>query len=140
MQPNTSVYQGLAQTPAGVVLSHAIRGATVVPVNTAESIYAATRELLGLIVDQNDLDLDQVVSAFFTLTPDLNAAFPAKAARQIGWTHVALICATEIPVPGALGACLRVMVHINTTRPRASYRNIYINGAEQLIADDPVDR
>jgi len=128
-----------AQTTADTIpqtYAHALRGATIIPANTSEAIYAGTRELLALMLEQNDIVVEQIASAFFTVTLDLNAAFPAKAARQIGWKHVALLCATEIPVPGAMPMCLRVLVHFNATRPRASYRNIYIHGAEHLLDDD----
>jgi chorismate mutase len=115
---------------------HAIRGAAIVNENTAESIYSATRELLQAIIEHNDLDPADIVSAFFTLTSDLNAAFPAKAARQLGWHHVALMCAQEIPVPGSMASCMRVLLHINTIRPRSTYRSVYLNGADQLLKDD----
>lgn len=114
---------------------HALRGATVVTTNTLDAIYAATRELLTLLAEQNELAPETIASAFFTVTPDLNAAFPAKAARQLGWQHVALLCATEIPVPGALTSCVRVLIHFNATRPRATYRSVYIHGAEKLLED-----
>jgi chorismate mutase len=116
---------------------HALRGAVIVSENTSEAIYAATREVLVELVTQNDIPVDTIASIFFTVTPDLTASFPAKAARQLGWQHIALMCATEIDVPGALGSCLRVLIHFNATRPRETYRPIYLRGAEQLLADDP---
>ena len=70
--------------------------------------------------------------AYFTVTPDLNAAFPAAAARQLGWNHTALMCATEIPVPDALPRCIRVLILINTDREPQDLTNIYLNGAEVL--------
>jgi chorismate mutase len=116
---------------------HALRGATVVAANTTEAIHAATKEVLVAMVTHNAIPVDAIASIFFTVTSDLNAAFPAKAARQLGWQHIALMCATEIPVPGALGSCLRVLIHFNATRPRATYQTVYLHGAEQLLADDP---
>jgi chorismate mutase len=118
---------------------HALRGATVVPANTAEAIHTAARELLTMLVLHNAIPVEAIASIFFTVTPDLNAAFPAKAARQLGWRHIALMCATEIAVPGALPACLRVLIHFNASRPRDCYQPIYLHGAEQLLADDPPD-
>jgi tRNA (cmo5U34)-methyltransferase len=116
--------------------THAIRGAVIVHENTPEAIHGATRELLMAIMERNSLEPANIVSAFFTVTSDLNAAFPAKAARQLGWHNVALICAQEIPVPGAMESCMRVLLHINTTRPRSAYRNVYLHGAERLLQDD----
>ena len=129
--------EALSSTNAVAIPSYclALRGATVASANTAAAIYAATRELLTRLVEQNDLALADIASAFFTVTSDLTAAFPAKAARQIGWTHVALLCATEIPVPGSLVSCVRVLVHLNATRPRATYHGVYINGAEKLLEE-----
>lgn len=115
---------------------HALRGATCVPQDEPHLIHAATRELLTQIVDANTIAVEQIASAFFTVTADLTTAFPAKAARQLGWNGVALLCATEIPVPGALPSCLRVLIHFNANRPRSTYRSIYINGAEKLLQDD----
>lgn len=114
----------------------ALRGAVVVAANTPAAIHAATRDLLEQIVARNTLDPAEIASAFFTVTPDLTAAFPAKAARQLGWHHVALLCAQEIPVPGALPRCLRVLLHLHTARTRASLRPVYLRGAEQLLQDD----
>jgi chorismate mutase len=116
---------------------HALRGATVVAANTVEAIHAAATEVLLAMVTRNAIPVESIASIFFTVTPDLNATFPAKAARQLGWQHIALMCATEISVPGALPSCLRVMMHFNATRPREDYQPIYLHGAEQLLADDP---
>lgn len=114
---------------------HALRGATIVAANEPEAIYGATRELLTLLRERNEMPIDCIASAFFTVTPDIDAAFPAKAARQLGWKDVALLCATEIPVPGALTACIRVLLHFNANRPRHTYVGVYIHGAESLLGD-----
>lgn len=114
----------------------AIRGATIVSENTPDSLHDATRELLKDIMRLNHLDKTDIASAFFTVTPDLNTAFPAKAARQLGWNHVALLCAQEIPVPGAMPMCMRVLLHINTRRPASMFRSVYIHGADRLLKDD----
>jgi chorismate mutase len=112
-----------------------IRGATTVKENTAEAILAATRELLALIVEANDLKVEDVASAIFTTTPDLTAAFPAKAAREMGWRDVALLDAQEIPVPGSLERCIRVLIHWNTERSAAEIRHVYLRGAQTLRPD-----
>ena len=106
-----------------------IRGATTVEHNDREEILAATIELLELLISQNELRSEDVASAIFTVTEDLNAEFPALAARQLGWTEVALLCACEIPVPNSLGKCIRILLHVNTTRSAAEMQNVYIREA-----------
>ena len=112
-----------------------IRGATTVEENTAEAILSAARELLELIVEANDLRVEDVASAIFTTTPDLTAAFPAKAAREMGWRDVALLDAQEIPVPGSLERCIRVLVHWNTEKRQDEVVHVYIKGANALRPD-----
>jgi len=110
-----------------------IRGATTVELNDREEMLAATRELLQLMIQSNDIQVDDVVSAIFTVTADLDATFPALAARSLpGWAEVALICAREIPVPGSLEKCIRILLHANTTRRAAEIEHIYIRGAVDL--------
>lgn len=109
-----------------------IRGATTVEANTREAILAGTRELLLQIIAANDLQVEDVGSAIFTTTADLTAEFPALAARELGWHDVALICGHEIPVPGALGHCIRVLIHWNTPKSQTEVAHVYINGAEKL--------
>ena len=109
-----------------------IRGATTVDANTPEAILAATRELLLLIIEQNDLDSRDVGSAIFTTTPDLNAEFPALAARELGWHDVALICGHEMNVPGALDRCVRILIHWNTPKAQDEIQHVYIRGARNL--------
>src|SRR5215469_9676403 len=91
-----------------------IRGATTVERNASEEILAATKELLQLMVERNNLLVEDIASAIFTVTEDLDAAFPAAAARAMGWTEVPLLDAREIPVPNSLSKCIRVMLHVNT--------------------------
>ncbi len=112
-----------------------IRGANVVRANTQEAILEATRELLEAMVQANGLGVDDIVSIFFTLTPDLNAEFPALAARELGWTRVPLLCATEIDVPGAMPRCLRVLMHVNTARPVTEIQHVYLGEAAALRPD-----
>ncbi len=121
---------------AAPVTTQALRGAIIVSENTPAAMLGATRELLSAMMERNDLDRSAIISAFFTVTSDLNAAFPAKAARQLGWHHVALLCAQEIPIPGSMASCIRVLLHFNTTRQRATYHSVYLHGAEQLLQDD----
>jgi chorismate mutase len=112
-----------------------VRGATTAQENTAEAIRAATRELLASIIEANDLKVEDVASAIFTTTPDLTAAFPAQAAREMGWRDVALLDAQEIPVPDSLERCIRVLIHWNTERDAAEIQHVYLKGAQTLRPD-----
>lgn len=109
-----------------------IRGATTVELNDREEILSATTELLELLIQHNNLHPEDIASAIFTVTADLDAEFPALAARYLGWTEVALMCAREIPVPHSLEKCIRVLLHVNTTRSAAEMQHIYIKGAVNL--------
>jgi len=110
----------------------AIRGATTSPSNSSEEILAATTEMLDLITKENSLKVDDIISAFFTTTQDLNAEFPPVAARKMGWVNVALMCSHEMKVPGALQKCIRVMVHVNTDKNPTDIVNIYLRDAVNL--------
>lgn len=112
-----------------------IRGATTVEQNRREDILDATRVLLQEMIAANEVALDDLASAFFTVTSDLNAAFPPEAARQIGWKHVPLFSGCEIPVPGSLPRCIRVLLLWNTDCPLVSIRHLYLNGARVLRPD-----
>ncbi len=114
---------------------HGIRGATTVEQNDPAQILEATDELLRALIDANDLRPDDIVSAFFTVTRDLDAAFPARAAEDFGWNIVALLHATEIPVPGSLPKCIRLLVHAYTSRTRAEIKHCYLRGATALRPD-----
>lgn len=120
-----------------------IRGATMVEENTGESILKATRELLALMVRINGIETDDVASAWFTTTPDLDAEFPALAARQLNWMNVPLMCGHEMNVPGALPRCVRILIHWNTRKTAEEIVHVYIRGAEKLRPDKkslpPVD-
>jgi chorismate mutase len=109
-----------------------IRGAITVEHNIREEILTATTELLQLLVERNDLHPEDIASVIFTVTEDLDAAFPALAARSMGWTEVALICTREIPVPGSLSKCIRVLLHVNTMRSAAEIQHVYLRGAVKL--------
>jgi chorismate mutase len=115
-----------------MVRCQGIRGATTCPANTREAILAATRELLELMIAANGLQADDIASAIFTTTPDLNAEFPAVAARGLGWQQTALLCGHEIAVPGSLPRCIRILVHWNTERRADEIVHVYTRGAESL--------
>lgn len=120
-----------------------VRGATTVEKNCREEILKATRELLALMIRQNGIQAEDVASAIFTTTPDLNAEFPALAARQLGWLDVALLCTHEISVPGSLPMCIRVLIHWNTTKSLDEIHHVYVRDAQRLRPDrselPPVD-
>jgi chorismate mutase len=112
-----------------------IRGATTVDANTREAVLKAAAELLSALIDANDIRRDDVASVFFSTTPDLNAEFPAVAARQMGWTNVALMCGHEMSVPGSLPMCLRILMHVNTAKAQDEIRFVYLQGARVLRQD-----
>lgn len=109
-----------------------IRGAITAESNTREDVLAAATELMERLIEANSIDADDVAAAFFTTTPDLNAEFPAAAARLMGWTYVALMGASEIDVPDAPPLCIRVLILINTDTPPQRLKNIYLRGAANL--------
>ncbi|MEX2446113.1 MAG: chorismate mutase [Dehalococcoidia bacterium] len=117
------------------MLVRGIRGATTVASNNREDILEAARELLDEIVRANEVPHEHVASIIFTTTPDLNAEFPAVAAREAGWTDVALECLHEMNVPGSLPKCLRILMHVNTERTAAEIKHIYLHGARVLRRD-----
>ena len=110
----------------------AVRGATTSPSNSSEEILTATTEMLDLIIKENSLKVEDIISAFFTTTQDLNAEFPALAARLLGWENVALMCAHEIDVPGAQKLCIRILLTINTEKTQKELINIYLRDAVNL--------
>jgi chorismate mutase len=112
-----------------------VRGATTVERNDREEILTATRQLLALMIRRNNIDKLDVASAIFTTTPDLDAEFPALAARQLGWLEVPLLCGHELSVPGSLTLCIRVLVHWNTDRAQNEIEHIYIRDAVRLRPD-----
>ncbi|HEX6541454.1 MAG TPA: chorismate mutase [Ktedonobacterales bacterium] len=112
-----------------------LRGATTATGNSAEAILAATRELLEQLVARNALSVEDIASAFFTVTDDLDEAYPALAARELGWGEVALLCAREIPVPHSVSRCIRVLLHINTTKRQHDLHHVYLREAAALRPD-----
>jgi chorismate mutase len=112
-----------------------IRGATSVDANDADAIITATRELLECIVSANDLSVEDVVSVVFTATPDLGAAYPARAAREMGWVNTPLLCMQEMAVVGSLPRCIRVLVFWNTDLSSDRVQHVYLGAARALRPD-----
>lgn len=112
-----------------------VRGATTAEANTSAQILAATTELLICLVDANQIVPQDVASVIFSTTPDLDAQFPALAARQLGWQDVALLCGHEIQPPHALSRCIRVLLHWNTPRQQHEIIHVYLNAARALRPD-----
>jgi tryptophan synthase alpha chain len=121
-----------AASPSLTIACRGVRGATTIEANTAEEILEATTDLLEALIRLNDIQPEDVVSAVFTTTPELTAAFPALAARKLGWTEVPLLCAHEMNVPGALQGVIRILLHINSPRSAAEIRHIYLREARAL--------
>ena len=117
------------------MLTRGVRGATTVKANTREAILEATTELLQAMAEANGIDSEDIASAFFTSSSDLNAEFPALAARQMGWTDVALLCGHEMQVPGSLLMCLRILLHVNTEKKASEIVHVYLHGARVLRPD-----
>lgn len=116
-----------------MVACRGVRGATTTEKNEREAILEATRELLSRLIERNQLVAEDVAAAFFTVTDDLNAEYPALAARQLGWTEAALMCAREIPVPTTtVHHCIRVLVLINTDKPASEIAHVYLREAVAL--------
>ena len=113
-----------------------IRGATTSLENSRDAILEATREMLEQIVQVNELGLDDIAATFFTTTEDLNAEFPAVAARQLGWEDVPLICGHEIRKPDGLPSCIRVLILVNTTKTHQQIKHLYLRGAVSLRSGD----
>lgn len=120
-----------------------VRGATTVQENSRDAILQATRQMLALMIRRNHIEATDIGSAIFTVTRDVNAEFPALAARQLGWLEVPLLCGYEIEVPGSLPNCIRVLIHWNTDKMQSEIEHVYIHDAVRLRPDlsklPPVD-
>ncbi|BBO32012.1 chorismate mutase [Lacipirellula parvula] len=112
-----------------------VRGATTVATNDREEILSATRQLLALMIRLNGIESRDVASAVFSTTRDLDAEFPALAARQLGWLDVPLMCGHEMAVPGSLPLCIRVMLHWNTEKEQTEIEHVYVREANRLRPD-----
>ncbi len=121
--------------PAQSMRCLGVRGAITVEANTADAILAAAHELLTALVEINQIEVSDIGCIFFTTTTDLNAEYPAVAARQLGWNDVAMFCAHEMGIPHGLAHCLRVMLMWNTTLAPHEIRHVYLRGAVQLRPD-----
>jgi chorismate mutase len=125
------------------MICRGVRGATTVEHNNREEVLTATRQLLALMIHRNGIDKQDVGSAIFTVTRDLDAEFPALAARQLGWLEVPMLCGYEIAVPGSLERCIRVLVNWNTDVSQREVQHVYIRDAVRLRPDlckvPPVD-
>ena len=117
---------------SGQRVCRGVRGATVADADSREAIHGATVELVKAIIEANGIDSGDLASAFFTTTPDLHAAFPAEAARLMGWEYVPMLGGIEMDKPGAPARCIRVMLHWNTGRSQREIRHIYLRGTESL--------
>jgi chorismate mutase len=115
-----------------------VRGATTIEADEPEQVLKATRELLALLIRLNEIDPSDVASAIFTTTPDVISAFPATAARQLGWLDVPLLCAHEMSVPGSLQKCIRILLHWNTDKAQSEVRHAYLRNARSLRPDKSV--
>jgi chorismate mutase len=113
-----------------------IRGAITVKENNQEEILNASKKLLNEISNKNELDVNEVASIVFTVTPDLNAEFPARAAEELGWNDVPRLCATEINVPGSLPRCIRVLLHVNSEKDQKDMEHVYLEEAVKLKKGD----
>ena len=116
-----------------------VRGATTTAANTSEEIIEATQELIAALIRLNDLDTEDIASAFWTTTRDVTAEFPAFAARQVGWADVPQMCGHEMDVPGKLTMCIRVTLHINTEKSQREIRHVYLRGAKALRPEYAVE-
>jgi chorismate mutase len=114
-----------------------LRGATTVEADTVEQITERSQELMRRIMERNELAEEDIVSVLFTATSDVTSIFPATAIREIGFGAVPLLCAAEIAVPGAMPRCIRVLLHVHTTRTRDQIHHVYLHGAQGLRDDLP---
>jgi chorismate mutase len=119
-----------------VMAVRGIRGATTISNDNQETVMNATTELLDAILRANpELEIKEIGSAIFTVTEDIRSAFPAQAARHLGWEKVPLICTREIPVPGSLPLCIRVLIHWNTAKTQEEIQHVYLHKAQSLRPD-----
>jgi chorismate mutase len=117
------------------VAVRAVRGAVQVDGDDRAEILAGTTDLVTEVMARNELTTDDVISVIFTATPDLTAEFPALAARKLGFQEVPLLCASELSVPGAMPRVVRLMMHVETSKPRSAIQHVYLRGAAALRLD-----
>ena len=117
------------------MLVRGIRGAITADSNTKQEIIEKTKELLIALKKENDFKIEDITSIFFSVTSDLNAAFPAQAARELGWKQVPLFDMQEIDIPGSLPKCIRILIQINCYKNQTEIKHCYLRGAEILRKD-----
>ena len=117
------------------MMCRGVRGATTVEKNERDEILTATRQLLALMIRTNDIAAEDVASVIFSTTHDLDAEFPALAARQLNWLDVPLLCTNELNVPNSLTRCIRILIHWNTDKPQNEITHVYIKEAKRLRPD-----
>jgi chorismate mutase len=123
----------MAESPA----VRALRGATTIDSDTSEQVKERITALLNEMLDRNGVDHADLISIIFTATPDVVSMFPATAARQLGLGDVPLLCARELDIVGATQLCMRVLMHLTTTRSRSELHHVYLEGARELRDDLP---
>ena len=122
---------------SSAIMVRGLRGATTLEADTVEQVTARSQELMRQIMVRNDLCEEDIVSVLFTATADVNSAFPATAVREIGFGAVPLLCAAEIAVPGSMPLCIRVLLHVHTTKTKEEIHHVYLHGAQGLRDDLP---
>jgi chorismate mutase len=135
MMANKAYNNNDQQQKARLMMCRGVRGATTVSENSKDAVLAATRELLYTMIWHNEIEPEDVASAYFTTTMDLNATYPATAARQFGWYDVPLLCGNEIDVPDGLPQCIRILLHWNTPKSQPEITHVYLHGATVLRPD-----
>ena len=118
-----------------MIVCRGVRGAIPVASNTKTDILNAANKLLTALINENNIIANDIASAIFTTTPDLNAEYPALAARKLGWTNVALLCGHEMAIPHGLKNCLRILIHWNTNKSPEEIVHVYIDEAQSLRPD-----
>ncbi len=112
-----------------------VRGATTVDSNSKEEILTKTEELVKVMIHKNQIEMEDIASAIFSVTEDLNEEFPAVAVRRLGWIYTPLLCTREIPVKNSLKGCIRVLLHVNTEKRQEEIVHVYLYGAKKLRPD-----
>jgi chorismate mutase len=130
-----STETGVPEASASTLMVRAVRGAITVRRDSREAVLDSTERLLRELLGRNGIAAGDVVSILFTATPDVRSAFPAEAARLMGLDFVPLICAAEMDVPGALPACIRVLMHVHSRRTQQDIEHVYLEGAQSLRPD-----